>query len=221
MVEGARLESVYTGNGIAGSNPVLSAIFAGPGTPGPAALLRRPVLAPPGPAAALGSLPVNDVPTYDDANFALRLYELRRESELRKARQMVGDVLDGASWEVVNAVRQYGHPQNAHFRQVTSYWEMVATFVARGIFHPDVYLDSCGEGLYTYSVLKPFVERIRASGSPRFLKQTESIVAAHPQLAERVAAIDAARAAYEAQAAAKPAAAKKPKTKAKAKARRA
>ena len=39
-----------------------------------------------------------DVPNMDDANLALRLYELRREPELRKARKMVGDLLDGASW---------------------------------------------------------------------------------------------------------------------------
>ena len=145
---------------------------------------------------------MRDIPNFDDANFAMRLYELRREPELRKARKMVGDLLDGASWETVNAVRQYGHAENAHFRQVTSYWEIVASFVNRGIFHPDVYLDTCGEALYTYCVLKPHGVKIRESGSPRFLAQTEQVVRDHAAVRERVETIDKAMEAYRAQAAA-------------------
>jgi len=151
-------------------------------------------------------------PNYDDANFALRLYEIRREPELRKARNLVGDVLDGATNETVDAIRQYGHKRNAHFRQVTSHWEIVSSFVNRGIFHPDVYLDTCGEALYTYSVLKPHIQRIREAGSPRFLVQTEKAIADHPALAERVEQIDKARAQWAAQdAAAKAAKASKSK----------
>jgi hypothetical protein len=158
---------------------------------------------------------MRDTPNFDDANFALRLYEIRRETELRKARAMVGEVLDGASDAVVDEVRTWGSKHNAHFRQVTSYWEMVASFVNRGIFHPDVYLDTCGEGLYTYSVLKPHVARIRQSDGPRFLLQTERAVAENPQLRERVELIDKARAAYFAEEAKKTAAKPKPKAKSK------
>jgi hypothetical protein len=134
---------------------------------------------------------MRDTPNFDDANFAMRLYELRRDPELRRARAMVGDLLDGATWETVEAVRDYGHPENAHFRQVTSYWEIVASFVNRGIFHPDVYLDTCGEGVYVYAVLEPHVARIRASGSPRFLVQTERVIRDNPAVAERLAEISA------------------------------
>lgn len=154
-----------------------------------------------------------DVPNMDDANLALRLYELRREPELRKARKMVGDLLDSASWETVQAVRQYGHKENAHFRQVTSYWEIVCSFVNRGIFHPDVFLDTCGEALYTFSALEPHIAKIRESGSPRFLVQTEKVITDHPAVKERMDAIRAARAQWAAQAAAAAAAksaAKKP-----------
>jgi hypothetical protein len=150
---------------------------------------------------------MRDTPNFDDANFALRLYELRRETELRKARSMVGEV------------RTWGSKHNAHFRQVTSYWEMVASFVNRGIFHPDVYLDTCGEALYTYSVLKPHIERIRKDDGPRFMKQTEKVVQDNPQLKERVDMIDKARADYFAAEAAKSAAKAKPKAKPKSLAR--
>jgi hypothetical protein len=143
-----------------------------------------------------------DTPNFDDANLALRLYELRREPEMRKARTMVGDVLDGAPAETVLAIASWGHPENAHFRQVTSYWEIVASFVNRGILHPDVYLDTCGEALYTFSVLKPHLAALRERQSPRFLSQTERLVAEHAACRERVETIDRARAAYFAKEAA-------------------
>lgn len=159
---------------------------------------------------------MRDTPNFDDANFALRLYELRREPELRKARKMVGDLLEGASWETIQEVRQYDHPENAHFRQVTSYWEICASFVNRGIFHPDVYLDTCGEALFLWHTMKPHVARIRETGSPRFLVQTERVIADNPAIRERVEEIDRrmaeVRAQMEAAAKAKkPVAAKKKK----------
>jgi hypothetical protein len=153
---------------------------------------------------------MRDTPNFDDANFALRLYELRREPELRKARQMIGDLLEGASWEQVQEVRDYAHPENAHFRQATSYWEMCSSFVNRGIFHPDVFLDTCGEAIYTYAVLEPHVEAIRRSGGPRFLVQTEKAIRDNPAIAERLADVrrrlEAARAAEAAKPSSKTAA---------------
>jgi hypothetical protein len=141
---------------------------------------------------------VRDTPNFDDANFALRLYDLRRETELRKARNTVGD-LDGAPWEKIKAVATWGHKENAHFRQATSYWEIAASFVNRGIFHPDVFLDTCGEGLYTYSVFKPYISQLRELNGPRFLVQLEKAVNDNPNLRERVAMIDKARADWTAK----------------------
>jgi hypothetical protein len=132
---------------------------------------------------------MRDAPNFEDANLALRLYELRREPEMRKARALVGS-LAGKPWEEVEPILGYGHPENAHFRQATSYWEMVAAFVNRGIFHPDTYLDACGEGIFTYWTFRPHVERIRATGRPRFLLQTERLVADHAEARERLDLID-------------------------------
>lgn len=159
---------------------------------------------------------MRDTPNFDDANFALKLYELRRETELRKARKLIGDVLDGAPIETFRAVMDYGHKENAHFRQVTSYWGMCASFVNRGIFHPDVFLDTCGEALYMYSVFKPHLATFR-QGNPNFMMQLEKVVNDHPACRERVETIDKQRAAYAAAEAAAAAAKKAPKKAAKAK----
>ena len=133
---------------------------------------------------------MRDTANFDDANFALKLYELRREPEMRKARAMIGAKVAGEPWEKVAKILDYAHPENAHFRQATSYWEMVASFVNRGIFHPDVYLDTCGEGLFTFASFKPHLEKVRALRGPRFLMQTERLVQEHPAAAERVAMIE-------------------------------
>lgn len=129
-------------------------------------------------------------PNIDDANLALKLYDLRREPEMRKARAMIGDLVSVADWDDLQALMQYEHEENAHWRQATSYWEMVASFVNRGIFHPDVYLDTCGEGLFTFGCLRPFLAKVREKGSPRFMMQTERIVNEHPACRERVEAVE-------------------------------
>lgn len=136
-------------------------------------------------------------PNHADAELAIQLYDLRRERELRKARRLIGDLSTG-TWEDIQAVMGYDHKENAHFRQATSYWEMVASFVNRGILHPDVYLDTCGEGLFTYSAFKPYLGKIRET-SPRFLLQTEKIVTERPACAERVAQMEKMMAAWRSQ----------------------
>ncbi|MFM8979189.1 MAG: hypothetical protein ACKOSS_01810 [Planctomycetia bacterium] len=123
-------------------------------------------------------------PSFDDARLGLELYDLRRERELRKARALVGK-LSTAGWEEIEAVMQHGHKRNAHWRQATSYWEMCASFVNRGIFHPLVFQDTCGEALFTYVALLPWLPRIRQA-NPRFLMQVETAIQQHANLRERV-----------------------------------
>jgi hypothetical protein len=154
-------------------------------------------------------------PNHADAELAIKLYDLRREHELRKARRLVGE-LSMASWEKVQEVMDWENDRNAHFRQATSYWEMCASFVNRGVFHPDVYLDTCSEGLFTFVGLKPHMAKIRET-NPRFMTQTERVVAEHPALRERVDMMDKMMAAWRAEQAAADAKAAKKKDKKKGK----
>jgi hypothetical protein len=144
---------------------------------------------------------MRDTPNFDDANLALRLYELRREPEMRKARAMIGRVVAGQPFAKVRRLFDYDHPENAHLRQVTSYWEMVASFVNRGILHPEIYMDTCGEGIFTFWCFRPHLEAIRALGRPRFLAQTERLVSSYEPARRRLEEIDKSMAA---RAAAKP-----------------
>ena len=147
-------------------------------------------------------------PDRSDVDLVLKLYDLRRESEMRKARSFIGE-FEPHTIEDVVAVLDYEHPGNAHFRQVTSYWGMVADFAVRGLLHPEMFASHCGEALWVYAKFEPFLPQIRERFSPVFMANIEAAVKSHPAVEARLAQVRAMRAkfaAMEAQAeAAKPA----------------
>ena len=124
-------------------------------------------------------------PGFRDGYLALQLYELRREDELRRARDMVGADIFQLSWEDLRAMLEPAHPQHAHLQQVVGYWELAASLAVRGVFHPDVYLDACDEGLFTYAVLEEHLPRIRDL-RPNFFAKTEALIQEHPRIKGRL-----------------------------------
>jgi hypothetical protein len=123
-------------------------------------------------------------PNLDDVNLVLRLYELRREDEMRKARKFVMGFTP-KSLADLQAVMSWEHPENAHFRQCLSYWEMVADFAARGLLHPEMFAAHCGEGIICYVKFEPFRDEVRKV-NPRFLHNLQRAVESHPAITERV-----------------------------------
>jgi hypothetical protein len=122
---------------------------------------------------------------FRDGWLALKLYELRRETELRKARDMVGTHLFGKGWEEVRPILDPAHEEHAHLKQVIYFWELAASLVKHGVLHPEMYLDCCEEGLYTYAVLETHLPRIREM-NPGFLANTESMLREHPHIKGRL-----------------------------------
>ena len=59
--------------------------------------------------------------------------------------------------------------------EVVAYWEMAASFVLRDVLHPDVYLDTCDEGLFAYAVVEEHLVRIREV-RPHFFARTEAVI---------------------------------------------
>ena len=84
--------------------------------------------------------------TAADAELILRLYELRRESRMREARNWVVHEFNPKTLDELLAVqRDFGSEHNQFWRQVISYWEMAAAFVLRGVLDGDLFFDSVGE----------------------------------------------------------------------------
>ena len=123
-----------------------------------------------------------------DANLILRLYEMRREERMRKAREWFITVFNPASTEDIFNVLTGEH--SADFRMVASYWDMAATFVNHGAIDEEMFNDINTEHVAIYARLQPFLAEIRAMpGVPPYLylKNLEPLVLRMPDSKERIA----------------------------------
>lgn len=119
--------------------------------------------------------------TAADAELILRLYELRREETLRKARRFMVFDFQPKTLEELRAVsRDTTSEHNAAWRQVLSYWEMTSSLVLRGALDADLFLDSNGEGILIYAKFHHFhAETEKQSGNP-FMKNTAELIERYP-----------------------------------------
>ena len=116
-------------------------------------------------------------PTYDDANLILRLYDMRREERLRKARAWFT-----ASFKGVTTVEQFqkvcpaGTDENASFRMVSTYWEMVASFVTSGVLNEALLYESGRELLVVWERSRDYVAAFRkANRDATYLRNLETV----------------------------------------------
>lgn len=112
-----------------------------------------------------------------DADLILKLYELRREPVMRKARAFMTGFTPKSVDEIVKLGNAWGTEENAYFRQVTSFWEMAASFVLHDAIHEQMFLDSAGEMLFIFAKFQPFLAEVRQKlGNPAFLAKSEAVI---------------------------------------------
>jgi hypothetical protein len=121
----------------------------------------------------------------------MKLYELRRESEMRKARDFVNYLLQPQSVDdLIKLMQAFGTKENAWARQVFSYWENAASFVLNDIVHPALFFTWNGEMVFVYAKFKPFLADLRkAIDNPSFFAGVEKVVNASPEAKKRVVMI--------------------------------
>jgi len=127
--------------------------------------------------------------TPQDADLIIKLYELRRDETMRKARnyfafeffpKSVDDVK-----EILTNIQEYPE-QNAYFRQVISYWEMAAAMVNHGSIDQGLFFDTNGEFFGVWAKIGDYIEDLRASFGPQFLINLERLIDLAPDGAKRV-----------------------------------
>ena len=112
--------------------------------------------------------------TYQDAELVLKLYEMRREERLRTARAWFVANFKVQSLAEVMEKFPPGSDTNAYFRMVTSYWEMAASFVIRGVLHEELFFENNTEMLLVWERSKVFVGEFRhARKNPLYLRNLE------------------------------------------------
>ena len=117
-------------------------------------------------------------PTAADAQVILQLYDLRREAEMRKARNFYGMQFNPQSFEeVLKVAGTFGSDENRWFRQLVSYWEMAASLVLRGAVNEELFFDSNGEILFVFAKIKPYLAELRKMyNSPEFLGHMDKLI---------------------------------------------
>jgi hypothetical protein len=118
--------------------------------------------------------------TYEDVNLILRLFEMRRETKLREARDWFGKSFKVKTVEEFNQLCPPGSEPNAYYRMVTSYWEMAASFITNGVLHQDLFFEAGGELLFVWERLRDVLPLLRqANKNPRNLKNLEKVAEAY------------------------------------------
>jgi hypothetical protein len=111
------------------------------------------------------------------AELILKLYEIRRETALRTARDYVGGEFQPKSVDdFVSLVKDGGKP-SGHILQVYGYWDMVAAFVVHGALDESLIFDTCQEMYFQFGKIQPYLADFRQKMNlPEFLKSMEAVV---------------------------------------------
>lgn len=131
--------------------------------------------------------------TAQDAELILKLYDLRREPTMRKARDFMATQFWPQNYDQFKAVvSAFGTEQNAWLRQVWTYWDMAAAMVLKGAINEDLFFETSGEPYFYYAKFKPFIDQTRKDfNSPEFMANIETLVNKTPQAKDRVKRLEA------------------------------
>jgi hypothetical protein len=117
--------------------------------------------------------------TASDAELILKLYDLRREAEIRKARNWaVIDFWPQSLDDVIKIASALGTQENAWMRQVGGYWNMAASLCLAGTVSEDLFLEPSfsGEMFLIFSKVQPFLKEWRAKmKNPHIFSNVEKL----------------------------------------------
>jgi hypothetical protein len=112
-----------------------------------------------------------------DVAAILKLYELRRDEKMRAARAWFFTAFNPTSATDIVKLMLSGQEQSAHYRMITSYWDMAASLVNNGGIDEKLFLDANTEHLAIFAKLEPFIVEVReAFGEANYLAHLETLV---------------------------------------------
>jgi hypothetical protein len=147
---------------------------------------------------------MSGTPTTADAELILKLYDLRREAEIRKARNWWLGFWPESTEQIMKIAMALGTQENAWMRQVGGYWELAASLVLHGTLSRELFLEGSfsGEMFLIFAKIEPFLKELRektqnpnifgnveklimtSAGGPERLKQTQERLAVFRKAAQ-------------------------------------
>lgn len=119
-------------------------------------------------------------PTVEEARLILELYDLRREPEMRKARQWwISTFWPKDADDFMRTAMVPGSQENNWYRQVLSYWGMAASFVENGVLSEKLFFVTafCGELFFIFAKMRPVLKEIREkTKNPELMLSMERLI---------------------------------------------
>ena len=111
----------------------------------------------------------------ESAELILKLYDLRREETMRKARNWM---FTFNPTSVEDFEKTMMDPEvGAYLRMVTSYWDMAASLVVHGAIDADMFNDTNGEHIGVFAKFEPFMDELRTRWEmPDAFKNLEKVI---------------------------------------------
>ncbi len=134
-------------------------------------------------------------PTAEDAQLILQLYDLRREAEMRKARNWwLVEFWPQTADDFIKVATALGTQENNWLRQVAGYWDMAAALVLHGTIDSDLFLEGgvSGEMFFLYAKLQPILKDLREKmQSPALFSNVEKVIMSSTTGRERLKMVEA------------------------------
>ncbi|MCL5772812.1 MAG: hypothetical protein M1536_00330 [Firmicutes bacterium] len=125
-------------------------------------------------------------PTREDAKLLLKLYDIRRDELLRKARNWIVRNLSVSNLEELMENYPPASDEYAYIEIVTSYWETAGAMIYYGILNEDLFFETTNEHLTTWKKIEPWIEEFRQTeGKPHFLENFQLLVERHRRWNEK------------------------------------
>ena len=121
----------------------------------------------------------------EEAGLILKLYELRREDTMRKARDWYFREFNPES--IADFTEAMFGEHSGHLRMVVSYWDMAAALVNDGAISLDLFTNTNGEHIGVFSKIEPLLAEIRSAYAPQFAVNLEKLIDATPDGRNRAA----------------------------------
>ena len=123
----------------------------------------------------------------EDADLILKLYDLRRETTMREARNWFFSFNPTTVNEYMETM--FGE-HSGHLRMVVSYWEMAASLVNNGAIDEQMFNDANGEHLFVFAKIEPILEDLRTLlNAPEAFGHFEKLIRRVPDSEKKLAAI--------------------------------
>jgi len=125
-------------------------------------------------------------PTHEQAQLHLQVYDLRRETRLRQARDWFQQNYHAETIEDAMRIAAPGTENGTFFGMVIGYWEQACALLNYGLLHEELFFETSGEFFGVWELLKPVVPQFREAFSDKtLLKNLEKAAQRYEEWSER------------------------------------